>query len=439
MEKNKNNFIEALKHNDAKYIIDAINQTDPSTIASFVSMSNFENRTAFTQYLNGEILIELPFYIQEEVINIIGLEACIDLLGNLPPEDIWDFISDRDSEIQKKVINSMPSRVQEILKEVLSYPEESAGRLINKDYVMIPKDWLAGQAVDLLRTYKKRPESLSEVFVVDESLRPIGSIKLLDLLCTRKNVHMSKIMDKNIQVIKSGMDQEDAARIFQKHSLHSAPVINEKGTMIGIIHVGDVIQVIQEEAEEDMMHLGGVWESDLTAGAITTILRRLPWLMISFVAINLVSIVVGMFGNTIESSIEIAILMPVVAAMGGNSGIQASTVAVRAIALGQLTSMNALRLLIKESIIGITNGLIISLIMFTIVMWRFQNLNIAMILSASIIIVFAVSTFTGAAIPLTLHRIGVDPALASSVMTSAITDLLGFTILLLIATYFLIN
>ncbi len=432
-------FIEALKQKDFVFIESAIEKLEPYIIADFVSVASYEQRSNFiSHHINSEILAELPFHIQEEVINIIGIDGCVNLLANLPAEDIWNFVADRDKKTQQFVIRSMPYRVREILQEVLSYPEESAGRLINKDYVMIPKDWLVGQAVDLLRTYQKKPESLSQVFVLDSKMRPIGSVKLLELLCTRKNIPMHKIMQKEIIVIKSGMDQEEVAMLFSKHSLHSAPVTNENGKMIGIIHVDDVMKVLQEEAEEDMMHLGGVSESDVTASMWTTIIQRMPWLLVSFLAINLASAVIGLFDEVLNNAVQISILMPIVAAMGGNSGVQASTVAVRAIAIGQITKANSIRLMCKEIGIGLVNGFIISVVMFVIVLVRFQNITLAFIFASSVIISLTMSTFTGAAIPVGLKKIGVDPALASSVVTSAFSDMLGFSILLSIASVMLL-
>ncbi len=424
---------------DVDKITNAIESTDNIILANFLEATNSDNKEKFIKYhINESILIELSSDLKSDVLELIGVEKYVELILRLEVEDELLAIQDLDYDMQQEILDRLPeSESKDILYELLAYPEESAGRLIQKDFIIVPQNWTMNQVVEFLRIRKNIPKHQTHIFVVDRDLKPVGRLELSDIIFTKKNTKVSDQMERDLHVVTTDLDQEEVANIFQQYDLLSTAVINEEGKIVGTISADEIVNVIKQEAEEDILHLGKVSTTDISTTFMNTIYRRLPWLFITFLAINLTSVTVGLFETTLVKSVELVILMPIIAAMGGNAGIQASTIAVRAIVTGKLTNVNTLRLMVKELFIGFANGIILSSCTVLIVALRFHSLRVEAIFALSMIIVFSFATFVGSAIPIVLHKAGADPALSSSIITSAITDMLSFSALLVVAKFLL--
>jgi magnesium transporter len=431
---------EYLEKEDYNEVENCIQKLDQVQLVDFLTTTTYNIRENFIK----NHLINHPNIIPDftndliiEMIELIGEEKFGNIIKNLPTNEIIDILEDLDHETIKSITKCFKWDTKRIIKEILSYPEESAGRLIHKDFIVIPKEWNIDQVLQFIRAQKKLPKYSNEIFVVDDYHKPIGSINLNDILFSKSRTKIESIMNFHIKTVNTDEDQEDVAKLFQNYSLNLAAVVNQSGEIIGVISIDDVIDVITEEAEEDILHAGKVSESDINATIFVTVFKRIKWLIITFLSINFSSYIIGFFDMTLKNHVELAILMPIIAAMGGNAGIQASTVAVRAIVTNQLTDLNAFRLLIKELLVGFCNGLIMSFLMIIVIMIRFHNLQLEYTFITTITLVFTLATSVGAAIPFIVEKLGGDPALSSSIITSSFTDILAFTVLLSIATLIL--
>lgn len=424
---------------DEDKIASVVQNIDNTVLTKFLETTNSEYREIFIKnYINENILIDTSIDLKEEILDTIGVNGYAHLVAKLDVEDALSVIQEFNHENKREILNLLPNGdTKELLEELLSYPEDSAGRLIHKDFIAIPESWTVDQVVNFLRAHKHIPRNQHQVFVVNKKLKPVGTIELSDILFSKKNTKIEQQMNQDLHLVTTSLDQEEVANIFRQYDLLSTAVVNEQGKMVGIISADDIVDVITKEAEEDILYLGGVSTTDISTKFIKTIFKRLPWLFITFLAINLTSLTVGLFEKTLQKSVELAILMPVIAAMGGNAGVQASTIAVRAIATGRLNNINSWRLLLKELFVGLVNGVILSILTMLIIALRFHNFTIEFVFVISMVVVCAVATVVGALIPIILNRLGADPALSSSIITSAITDMLGFSVLLGIATLLL--
>ncbi len=436
---NIENLLNAFNKNNEGDIREIIKGLTNLELAKFIEIADPEHIKYFcSKFINGEILTYLPAEIRSEVLIIIGEKKYANLIVELDVEDILVVIQDLEPEKQNVVLSLLDnSEVKEILQELLSYPEESAGRLIHKDFIVIPENWTVNQAVEFIRLKRNIPEHHNQLFVVNHKMQPVGKIELSDILFSKKYTKVKEKMHTELNLITTDLDQEAVADIFRQHDLISTAVVNDNGEIVGLISADDIVDVVTKEAEEDILHLGGLSSTDITNTITQTILKRIPWLLVTFLAINLASFVVGIFDKVLIQSVELAILMPIIAAMGGNAGVQASTIAVSAIATKKLNNINTSKLIFKELLIGFANGVILSSLTVLIISVRFHSVNIEIIFSLSMIIVFSIATFVGSAIPILLNKMGFDPALSSSIVTSAITDLLGFATLLSIASLLL--
>lgn len=306
--------------------------------------------------------------------------------------------------------------------------------------VIAPYYWTINQLTEFLRNYRKIPETFHQIFVINSKLEPIGSVNLNKVISHSGETTIKEIMSQEIKIIKTGVDQEEVARIFKDYSLLSAPVVNKRGKIIGVILIEDVIKVVQQETEEDVLKISGVSsKADINAPIHKTIIQRLPWLLFNLLAATICSIVVGFFDNVIKSFVVLPIVMPIIASMSGNAGSQTVTLTIRAIATKHLTEQNANRILIKEFLIGLINGITLSTISLVVLAVRFHNFKVEIIFVASMIMMSIIATFIGTFIPIMLHRLKSDPAVSSSILTSATTDILSAFIFLGLATLFLLN
>ncbi len=391
-------------------------------------------------HLEADMLAELDEAVRDEVLAELHAEEVAAAVTELETDDAVGLIEDLDEETQQEILDAMPAAERAVLEQGLSYPEDSAGRLMQRAFVAVPTFWNVGEIIDYLRGTDDLPDDFYDLFVVDPRHRPIGTVPLSRVLRTRRPISVGEIMDSEAELftVPVTMDQEEVAFLFRQQDLVSAPVVDGDGRLLGVITVDDVVDVIEEELSDDLMHLGGVSEPDLYRAVIATTRSRFSWLAINLGTAILASTVIGFFAATIEQIVALAVLMPIVASMGGNAGTQTLTVAVRALAMKELTASNALRVIGKEVLVGGINGILFALLAALAAGFWFQSLPLALIMAAAMIVNLIVAGLAGAAIPVGLALRGIDPAVATAVFLTTITDVVGFFAFLGLAAWLLL-
>ena len=385
-----------------------------------------------------EVLPYLDAAVREEVIDQLGPERLARLLSALHSDDAVEVFEDLDEAFQHRILTALPQAYRHILEESLSYPEDSAGRIMQREVVVIPSAWTLGETIDYMRAAEDLPDDFYDLYIVNPKHHPIGFIPLSRALRTRRPVRLTEIMETDMKVIPLTMDQEEVAYLFHQYGLVSAPVVDEAGRLVGVITVDDVVHVIHEEAEEDIMKLAGVQEPDLYSAFLDTTRARFPWLVVNLMTAIVASIVIGLFEATIEQIVALAVLMPIVASMGGNAGTQTLTVAVRALAMKDLTEANTPRFVGKEILIGVANGVLFAVLAGLVAWLWFDWPALGLVIAAAMVVNMIVAGFSGTLIPIGLERVGVDPAIASSVFVTTVTDVVGFFAFLGLAAAFLL-
>ncbi len=373
-----------------------------------------------------EILAALDPTVREEVVERLGADEFAAAVATLDTDDAVSLIEDLAEDEKREVLAAVPAEDRFALEEGLAYPENSAGRLMQRELIAVPGYWTVGQTIDYLRSSDDLPDEFYDIFVVDPRHVPVGCVPLSRAMRTRRPVLMSHIMDADLKPIPAEMDQEDVAYVFHQYGLVSAPVTDESGRLTGVITVDDVVEVIDEEAEEDIMHLGGVSETDLHDPAWRTTRRRFAWLLVNLGTAIVASIVIWQFDATIEQMVALAILMPIVASMGGNAGTQTLTVAVRALATKDLTPANAARIVGKEGLVGIFNGVLFAIVAGAVTTLWFGDPRLGGVIAAAMVVNMIVAALSGILVPLGLSRLAIDPAIAASVLVTTVTDIVGF-------------
>jgi len=388
--------------------------------------------------IEPEVLTYLDAAVREEVIDLLGPRELARAVSELESDDAVEVFEDLDEEAQHRILARLPRAYRTLLEESLSYPEDSAGRLMQREMVVVPSAWSVGETIDHMRESDDLPDDFYDLFIVNPKHRPIGFVPLSRVLRTNRPVRLTEIMDTDPKLIPLTMNQEDVAYTFRQYGLVSAPVVDEAGRLVGVITVDDVVHVIDEEAEEDLMKLAGLGESDLYNDLLETVRARSPWLVVNLLTAVVASLVIGLFEGTIERVVALAVLMPIVASMGGNAGTQTLTVAVRALAMKDLSSANAWRFINKEVLVGVFNGLLFALITGVIAWVWFDRPEIGLVIGAAMIVNLIVAGLSGTLIPIGLERLGVDPAIASTVFLTTVTDVIGFFAFLGLAAAFLL-
>ena len=415
----------------------------PADIADLLERVSSENRRRLVDVLRDgfdpQILAELDDAVAEQVIDQLGTAQVADAVASMEIDDAVDLVEALGSDKQQSVLAALPRAPRSLIQEGLSYPEDSAGRLMERRVVVVPEAWNVGMAIDYLRDADDLPADFFDLFLIDQSHRPIGTIPLSRVLRTRRSVALIEIMRSDMRLVPADMDQEEVAFLFRQRDLISAPVIDTDGRLLGVITVDDIVDVIHEEHEEDIMSLAGVGAEDtLFHAVIDTTRARFLWLMIHLVAAIAASAVISLFAGTIEELVALAILMPIVATMGGTAGIQTLTVAVRAIAVKELTATNALRAIRKEILVSGLNGLLFAVLIGGVAWAWFESPALGGVIAVAMLINLVTAGITGSALPLLLQRAGFDPAVASSALLTSITDVVGFYVFLTLAAVLLL-
>ncbi|WP_299397206.1 magnesium transporter [Pelagibius sp.] len=373
-----------------------------------------------------EVLTYLDSSLREDIIEALEPRQLADSLSDLDSDDAVDIFEDLDEEAQREVLEALPRADRIALEESLSFPEDSAGRIMQREVLAVPSSWTVGQTIDYMRAAKDLPDDFYDLYIVDPKHQPIGFVPLSRAMRTKRPVALTDIMTDDMKVVPIEMDQEEVAYLFRQYGLVSAPVVDGAGRLIGVVTVDDVVHIIDEEAEEDLLKLAGVQETDLYSAVLDTTRSRFSWLLVNLFTAVAASLVIAIFEETIERVVALAVLMPIVASMGGNAGTQTLTVAVRAIAMRDLSAGNAWRFVGKEVLVGLANGLIFAVLAGLLAWVWFDAPMIGAIIAAAMVINLVVATLSGALVPLGLEKLGVDPAVASSVVLTTVTDVIGF-------------
>jgi magnesium transporter len=415
----------------------------PADVADLIELAARDEREGLVKALAGivspDVLAEMNEYVREDLLDELEPQQVADIAGQLETDDAVALIEDLDREDQQAVLRAMEPDDRAAVEEALSYPEDSAGRLMQRDLCCVPEHWKVGQVIDYLRSTADLPTDFWEVFVVNTAHHPVGTCKLSTILRTPRTRLVSEIMTREQTLIPVDMDQEDVALRFQKYALVSAAVVDESGRLVGMITVDDVVHIIQEEAGEDVLALSGAAGEDINEPVPLTVRRRLFWLVINLGTAIIAASVVSLFQGEIGKYAVLAVLMPIVAGMGGNAGTQTLAVAVRALATNQLTESNTIRAFVRELTIALANGLSLGLLIGVGVTVIFHNAALGGVIAAAMVINNLAAGLGGIFVPVTLDRFRVDPAVSSAVFVTTITDVTGFFSFLGLAAVFLVR
>lgn len=388
----------------------------------------------------GEILSELDESIREEVIGVLTPQVLAEAVRDLDSDDVVDLIEDLGGPQQEAILKNLEDTDRAAVEQALSYPEFSAGRLMQREVVMAPEHWTVGQAIDYLRgsECETLPDQFYHLVLVDPRLHPLGNVTLGKIMSSKREVLLSTIVEDVFQIIPVDQDEGDVAYAFNQYHLISAPVVDGEGRLIGMITIDDAMAVLDEEHEKDIMRLAGVGEGSLSDRVMDTTKRRMPWLAVNLVTSIAASMVIAQFEMAITQIVALAVLMPIVASMGGNAGTQSLTVAVRAIATKDLTGANVWRVIRREVLVGFVNGIIFAIAMAVVGIIWFGSPMLGFVIAAAMVVNMVVAGFAGTVIPVLLERWGVDPALASGAFVTTVTDIVGFFTFLCLAALILL-
>ncbi|KGB82378.1 MAG: magnesium transporter [Confluentimicrobium sp.] len=378
-------------------------------------------------HVDGEVLSELDESIREEVIEFLPKDVLADAVRDLESDDVVDLVEDLEEPQQAAILDALEDADRVAVEQALSYPEYSAGRLMQREVVAAPEHWNVGDAIDYLRSNKKKlPEEFYHIIVVDPRMKPVGYVTLGKLLSTKRSVPLTGILEDSFRAIPVTQPESEVAYAFNQYHLISAPVVDDEGRLVGVITIDDAMIVLDEEHEEDIMRLAGVGEGSLSDRVIETTKRRFPWLFVNLITAILASLVIAQFEATIAQFVALAVLMPIVASMGGNAGTQSLTVAVRAIATKDLTGSNVWRVVRREALVGLVNGSIFALVMGVIGILWFGTPMLGVVIGVAMVVNLVIAGLAGILVPVALDRFGVDPALASGAFVTTVTDVVGF-------------
>lgn len=429
-------LVEDLHYSDLADLLEHLHEDDRDTLLELIPGE-----------LEPEVFSELDDSVRDDLVDKLGVDYVASAVTELDTDDAVQVIEELEEHEKKQVLDAIPASDRTLIEEGLAYPEDSAGRLMQRETMTVPEYWSVGETIDYLREHaddetsegdSSMPDLFYDIFVVDPSHKPKGSIALSRLLRTRRPVPVTEIMSDEMKLIPVEEDQEEVAYIFRQRDLVSAPVVDPGGRLVGVITVDDIVDVIHEEHEEDIMRLGGVREDDLYEDIGDTTRSRFSWLLLNLGTAILASIIIGFFEGTIEQIVALAVLMPIVASMGGNAGTQTLTVTVRALAMKDLTPTNALRVVGKEFLVGSINGIIFAILTGAVAWFWFDSQALGLVIALAMIINLVVAGLAGTTIPLVLERNGIDPAVASSVFLTTITDVVGFAAFLGLAAWLLL-
>ncbi|MDF1801781.1 magnesium transporter [Thalassovita sp.] len=381
----------------------------------------------YDQEFDGEILSELDESIREEVIAVLKPDVLAEAVREMDSDDVVDLVEDLDEPQQEAILEALEDADRVAVEQALTYPEFSAGRLMQREVVTAPEHWTVGDAIDYLRNAEELPDQFYHMTLVDPRMHPVGNVTLGKIMSSRRTVPLMQIVEDLFQVVPVTQDEGDVAYVFNQYHLISAPVVDEDNRLVGVITIDDAMAVLDDEHEEDILRLAGVSdESSLSDSILEAAKGRATWLFVNLLTAILASLVIDLFAETINQMVALAVLMPIVASMGGNAGTQTMTVTVRALATRDLTAQNAMRVIRREVSVGALNGVLFGLIMAVVAGLWFGVPMLAAVIGIAMVLTQIAAAIGGIVIPMALDRFGVDPALASGPFVTTVTDVIGF-------------
>ncbi|WP_417457516.1 magnesium transporter [Kordiimonas sp.] len=434
----------AVREEDAERAYDLVADLHAADVADLLQVLPSAQRVGFIgllgERLDPDVLIEVEGAAQDDLYEHMPNELIADAVTELEADDAVYVLEELDEEDREEVLRALAADDRVAIEESLSFPEESAGRLMSRDFVSLPEFWTVGQTIDFLRSEDEDiPADFYDIFVVDPSHHAVGTVPLSRVMRSQRHVTIGSIMDSDPHVVKVTADQEEVAYQFSKYHLISAAVVDDSQRLVGVVTVDDIVEVIGDEAQEDILALAGVGEeSGVNENFMEVTKSRFFWLFVNLGTAVLASVVIGLFDATIEQMVALAILMPIVASMGGNAGTQTMTVAVRAIATKELSRTNALRVVNREMMAALVNGILLAIVSGALAWAWFGDLMLGGIFAFAMVFNMFVAGLSGVLVPMTLNKAGVDPAIASSVFVTTITDVVGFFAFLGIAAIVLL-
>jgi len=438
-----NTFSEKIENENIEFINQTLKNLHEADVANLIENLNPNTRIKLIELesfnINPEIFIELNESIQSEVLQLLSIDSIIKIIKRLESDNALKILENLEKDTKDKVLEKLPPKDKFLLEEGLSYPDDSAARIMQREFTAVPSNWTVGQTIDYVREDKDLPEEFLEIFIVDNDFKPIGTVPSSRVLRTSRDLKMSSIMIEMPVLISANMDKEEVGHAFENYNLVSAGVVNKNNKLVGMITADDVVTVVQEEAEEDVLRLAGVGDEEITDSVMLKTKRRFNWLLLNLFTALLATWVISNFGASIEQMVALAFLMPIVASMGGNAGMQTLAVTIRAIATKELSKSNFNRVVGKEFLIGILNGIIFAVITAVIVQLWFKQINLSFLIGVSMILNMIVAGLFGILVPVSLKKINIDPALASSVFVTTITDVIGFLSFLGLGSIYFLN
>jgi magnesium transporter len=389
-----------------------------------------ESREALVNLLGDDFdwmaLTEVDDTVRDGILEVIPNETIADAVRELDSDDAIDLLEDLDDEDRDEILGRIPFAERVTLQRSLDYPEESAGRHMTNRFIAVPPFWTVGQTIDFMRENDRLPDEFTELYVVDPRFNFLGTVALDRLLRTKRPVEIGDIMGEVAHSVDAEDDQEDVARLFERYNLLSVGVVDDSDRLVGVITIDDIVDIIEEEADEDIKRLAGVGDEEITDSFLYAVRSRFFWLLINLGTAVLASLVISMFDATIEQMVALAVLMPIVASMGGNAGTQTMTVAVRALATRDIETIDTKTFVTREALVGLANGLLFAVVIGLVAIFWFGNVQLGGVIAAAMVINMVSAGLAGILVPLGLERAGADPAIASSVFVTTVTDVVGF-------------
>jgi magnesium transporter len=416
-------LIEPLRTEDLAELINGLSAPEREKLIDFIKRD-----------FDDDVLPFLDPDTADAVMEQLGIRRSAQAIAELELDDALHILEDLEPEDQQEILKSIDPATRKELEAGLSYPEESAGRLMRRNMVFVPEFWSVGDTIDYLRRHPKLPEDFYVIYVINPQFRPVGLLPLATLMRHPRDAKIAELMQRDLHSFTTSTDQEEVAYVFRKYGLVEAPVLGEEGRLVGSITVDDAVEVMREELEEDLLISSGVSGQDISGSVLASVRTRFPWLFVNLMTAMLAALVVNAFSQTIAHLVILAVLMPIVASMGGNAGIQASTVTVRAIAMRRVNVRGAWKTVWKEVLIGGLNGVGIALLTGTGIWLLYGDPQIAAIFALAMILVMVMAGLAGAGLPMLMRRLGIDPAITSGVFLTMLTDIVGFLSFLGLAT-----
>jgi magnesium transporter len=430
---------DAIAAGDRDSLKEKVGSLHESEVGDLIEALAPEERRQLVELMGGDFdfaaLTEVDEAIRLDIVDNMPNAQIAQAVQEMDSDDAVYILEDLDQQDRDEILAQLPFTERIRLRRALDYPEETAGRRMQTEFVAVPPFWTVGQTIDYMREDNNLPESFSQIFVIDPSFRLLGAVDLDRILRSKRATKIEEVMHETRHAIPATMDQEEAAREFEQYDLLSAAVVDENERLVGVLTIDDVVDVIQEEAEEDLMRMGGVGDEELSDTILRTSRSRVPWLIVNLGTAYLAASVIGLFDETIQKVVALAVLMPIVAGMGGNAATQTMTVAVRALATRDLDIYNAGRIVRRELVVGLVNGLVFALLIGVTAWLWFGTYDIGGLIAAAMIINMLAAALGGILIPLILHRIGADPAISSGIFVTTVTDVTGFFSFLGLATW----